>query len=236
MVALPFLKIIFLGVRQVTRPIAKQVVERAKEGRKRQLCIALGRLSLGVSGTISEWTFQEEIKAKSLKEKETDPSTEPVKGEASRSKTKVTAGCQVTTPRSRSLLGSISYGPLPELRYDPTVFLQKGGAEAFKVLVQYPYQGLWEMLRRRFFAPYPEDKLVDAGAALLLELVAFFVLAGILTYELSVQFKATAKKEALLYYRIQTLEDKLLEVEQKLERIEAQTKRKGARWSLCGVQ
>lgn len=230
MVGIPLMKVGFLALRQVTRPVAKRIVQRAKEGHNRRLCIALGRVSLGMSGAIMELSRQEEVKAaqeRSKKsKKDTDPnqkaaSSEGVKAGGSSSKTSSpplsdwAKEVGTVSPRSRSLLESISYGPLPQKKYDASVFLNpnRRTGEAMKIFILYPYQSTWELFRNRFLAPYPEDKLVDAGADLLVELMAFTILAMILSYELNLQFKSTARKEAILLARIERLEKQVARLE-----------------------
>lgn len=227
MVGIPLMKLGFLAVRQVTRPLARRIVDKAKDGTSRKVCIALGRVSLGMSGAIMELAKQEEIKAaQKKKEKEEEkrkkeeelgkavmPGTSaassiPAEGTSTKDWTK---GARAVSPRSRSLLQSLSYGPMPREKYDSTVFLDIGRqtGEAVKVLILYPYTSTWDLFRKRFLAPYPEQKLVDAGADLLLELMAFTILALILSYELNLQFKANARKEAILSARLQLLEKKV---------------------------
>eukprot|EP00796_Vickermania_ingenoplastis_P004865 gene4865-3486_t len=218
MVGLPLIKLGFLAIRQVTRPLAKRVVERAKTGTSRRVCIVLGRVSLGISGSIMELATQEEIKAKQEKASKEASAGKliPAPSMASgRKEADVTGAARVAAPRSRSLLQGVSYGPLPRERYDPSVFVDPGrsAGEAVRIFIQYPYKSTWDIFRKRFLAPYPEDKLVDAGAELLLEFTAFFILAMVLSYELYLQFKATARKEAMLYARIDALERRVAVLE-----------------------
>lgn len=244
MVGIPLMKLGFLALRQVTKPIAKKVVVRAKEGHNRRLCIFLGRVSLGLSGAIMELAQQEEVKdaqerGKKQKELEqehnaaaqkkstsegssisssTSSEMENIKNPTPSSPPPLSGfvkKVEAVSPRSRSLLESISYGPLPQKNYNSSVILNPNGrtGEAVKIFILYPYKTTWELFRNRFLAPYPEDKLVDAGADLLIELMAFTILALILSYELNLQFKSNARKEALLLARIEFLEKRVTRLE-----------------------
>lgn len=233
MTFLPLMKVGFLALRQVTRPITKRLVERAKQGHTRSFCIALGRFSLGLSGAIIELSQQEEVKAAQERAKEdkkdADPKRAHVLSQESRlRKNSGTASAspastvpdwekevRAASPRSRSLLESISYGPLPKKRYDSSVFLDpnRAAGEAINIFILYPYKSMWELFRNRFLAPYPVDKLVDAGADLLVEIMAFMILTLILSYELTLQFKATARKEAILQARLEHFERQIVRLE-----------------------
>lgn len=218
MVGLPLLKVCFLAVRQVTRPLARRIADRAKDGYSRKLCIGLGRISLGLTGAIKDLSLQQERKAVQEQAKQ------PAKDTAPPAKKDATEAARIAAPRSRSLLQTVSYGPLPREKYDPNVFIDPGRStgEAVRIFIQYPYRSMWDVFRRRFLAPYPEAKLVDAGADLLLEFTAFFILAAILSYELTLQYKANARKEEMLYARVEALEHRVARLENGNEDIEVQ--------------
>lgn len=297
MVALPALKFVFLGVRQLTRPVVRRIVTRAttKKGPTRQACIVLGRLSLGLSGVIAEWSRKEDLKLVELKrkeaeekrekaavaaavaaQKETDPAAStkshsestatPTAATGSKGATaapsapvaSITAETKrlmkealgvaegkdaihekeaaekaaaagvvevvkpqvapaIATPRSRSLLNPLTYGPAPkeaDSGYDETIFLdpKRTAGEVARVFIRYPYRSVWTVFRKTFLAPFPEQKLIDAGAELLIELLAFFILAVILAFELRQQSKVTAAKEAHLEARLTAIESTVNEL------------------------
>lgn len=229
------MKVGFLALRQATKPFTKRLVERAKVGHTRSLCIALGRFSLGLSGAIIELSQQEEVKAAQDRAKEDKKDEDPKRQHAvsQEGNLKENSGTtsaspspasslpdwekevRTASPRSRSLLESISYGPLPKKRYDSSVFLDpnRAAGEAINIFILYPYKSMWELFRNRFLAPYPVDKLVDAGADLLVEVMAFMILSLILTYELTLQFRATARKEAILQARMEHFERQIARLE-----------------------
>ncbi|KAG5483864.1 hypothetical protein CUR178_06861 [Leishmania enriettii] len=285
MVALPAFKFAFLAIRQVTRPVAKQIVSRANTKRALTycVCIGLGRVSLGLSGVISEWTRAEEQKQKAAKRKSEETNAEAdetalasrasaatiaavhsmgVVGKASATagdcETASTVGSSssttttstptpvssaakapaidaeesslaapaatsaatpaTVTPRSRSLLQSVVYGPQPKGKvvdtYDSTVFLDPSRTvgEAARVFIRYPTRSAWDVFRQTFLAPFPEDRLVAAGADLLIELVAYTVLCTLLFVELNQQSRIAAAKEAYLQSRLEAIESKVNEL------------------------
>ncbi|KPI83456.1 hypothetical protein ABL78_7512 [Leptomonas seymouri] len=305
MVALPAFKFVFLGIRQVTRPLAKQIVGRAntKRALTYRLCIGLGRFSLGLSGVISEWTRVEEQKQREAKKKSEEaqktklaqaaemerekaaeiakkaaaaamnavakstggntastamraaaaasaeaettattsrtgqpssPKEHPQQHEPAASIYKTffsppspssdtaqpatTATAATVTPRSRSLLQSVVYGPQlkdsPTDTYDSTVFLDPNRTvgEAARVFIRYPARSSWDVFRQTFLAPFPEDRLVAAGADLMIELVAYTVLCTLLVVELLQQSRTTAAKEAHVNARLEAIESKVKEL------------------------
>lgn len=305
MVALPAVKFVFLAIRQVTRPIARQIVSRAntKRALTYRMCIGLGRFSLGLSGVISEWTRAEEQKQREAKLKSeeeqkqklaqkaeaevekaaevakraaaavmhamtghhttpTDATTTAASAESSATAAppqpskpatatevaekvhaSVTASPSTTTttttttnsattttvqpapttaatvtPRSRSLLQSVVYGPQlkdsPADKYDSTVFLDPSRTvgEAARVFIRYPARSSWDVFRQTFLAPFPEDRLVAAGADLMIELVAYTVLCTLLVVELLQQARTSAAKEAHVNARLEAIEEKVNEL------------------------
>ncbi|AYU76805.1 Optic atrophy 3 protein (OPA3) [Leishmania donovani] len=269
MVALPAFKFVFLAIRQVTRPVAKQIVSRANTKRALTycVCIGLGRVSLGLSGVIAEWTRAEEQKQREAKLKAAQAAgataaknaaqvAMDVVGKASTaassSETPNTAGSSsgtntaassaakaqagkavessiattaksaatpaTVTPRSRSLLQSVVYGPQPKGgavdTYDSTVFLDlsRTVGEVARVFIRYPSRSAWDVFRQTFLAPFPEDRLVAAGADLLIELVAYTVLCTLLVVELYQQSRTSAAKEAHLQARLEAIESKVNEL------------------------
>lgn len=265
MVALPAFKFVFLAIRQVTRPIAKQIVSRANTQRATtyRVCVGLGRVSLGLSGVISEWTRAEELKQKEAKRKSEEESRAKAakaaaahagdddvkkraaaaamdvasgKGDpthASASSTTAAAASSTgtaaaapapgstpatVTPRSRSLLQSVVYGPQPKGgpadTYDSSIFLDPSRTvgEAARVFIRYPSQSAWDVFRQTFLAPFPEDRLVAAGADLLIELLAYTILCTLLVVELMQQSRTTAAKEAHLQARLEAIEAKVNEL------------------------
>ncbi|KAG5485334.1 hypothetical protein LSCM4_05970 [Leishmania orientalis] len=282
MVALPAFKFAFLAIRQVTRPVARQIVSRANTKRALTycVCIGLGRVSLGLSGVISEWTRAEEQKQKAAKRKSEETNAEAdetalasrasvatiaaVQSMGVAGKASATAsGCETAstvgssgsttttstatpvssaakapaidaeesslaatsaatpatvTPRSRSLLQSVVYGPQPKGKvvdtYDSTVFLDPSRTvgEAARVFIRYPTRSAWDVFRQTFLAPFPEDRLVAAGADLLIELVAYTVLCTLLVVELNQQSRIAAAKEAYLQSRLEAIESKVNEL------------------------
>ncbi|KPA76941.1 hypothetical protein ABB37_07320 [Leptomonas pyrrhocoris] len=308
MVALPAFKFVFLAIRQVTRPLAKQIVQRAntKRALTYRMCIGLGRVSLGLSGVIAEWTRAEEQKQREAKKKSEEaqvtrlaqaaeaemekaaemakraaeavmnavgkhsaggstaaaaavatpkvapttsatapssspgehpspqrPSTSAERTSAASSpspspsssspanavlSTPAPATAATVTPRSRSLLRSVVYGPQlkdsPADTYDSTVFLDptRTVGEAARVFIRYPARSSWDVFRQTFLAPFPEDRLVAAGADLLIELVAYTVLCTLLIVELLQQSRTTAAKEAHVNARLEAIEAKVNEL------------------------
>ncbi|KAG5510094.1 hypothetical protein JKF63_06989 [Porcisia hertigi] len=255
MVGLPAFKFIFLAIRQVTRPVTKQIVSRAntKRGLTYGVCIGLGRVSLGLSGVISEWTRVEEQKQREAKRKSEENNnnataakkTLDTRANITRNVTEVaihgankaslTEGISEATttasptgkpvatpatvaPRSRSLLQCVVYGPQPQGgvadTYDSTVFLDPSRTvgEAARVFIRYPTRSAWDVLRQTFLAPFPEDRLVAAGADLLIELVAYTVLCTLLVVELLQQSRTSAAKEAHLQARLEAIESKVNEL------------------------
>jgi hypothetical protein len=121
-------------------------------------------------------------------------------------------------PRSRSLLQSVVYGPQlkdsPTDTYDSTVFLdpKRTVGEAARVFIRYPARSSWDVFRQTFLAPFPEDRLVAAGADLMIELVAYTVLCTLLVVELMQQSRTTAAKEAHVNARLEAIEAKVNEL------------------------
>ncbi|TPP53058.1 Optic atrophy 3 protein (OPA3) family protein [Leishmania donovani] len=234
MVALPAFKFVFLAIRQVTRPVAKQIVSRANTKRALTycVCIGLGRVSLGLSGVIAEWTRAEEQKQREAKLKAAQAAGATAAknaaqvamdaGKAVESSIATTAKSAATpatvTPRSRSLLQSVVYGPQPKGgavdTYDSTVFLDlsRTVGEVARVFIRYPSRSAWDVFRQTFLAPFPEDRLVAAGADLLIELVAYTVLCTLLVVELYQQSRTSAAKEAHLQARLEAIESKVNEL------------------------
>ncbi|KAK7200684.1 Optic atrophy 3 protein (OPA3) [Novymonas esmeraldas] len=278
MVALPAFKFVFLAIRQVTRPVARQIVARAntKRALTYRVCIGLGRVSLGLSGVISEWTRAEEQKLKEAKRKSEEESSAkaaaaqaaqsaqaasdvakkaagaamdavgaaaaPVKSSAAAAAVvaepaaavvatkesssesapapagRAAATPATVTPRSRSLLQSVVYGPQPKGgvvdTYDSSVFLDPSRTvgEAARVFIRYPTRSAWDVFRQTFLDPFPEDRLVAAGADLLIELVAYTVLCTLLVVELLQQSRTSAAKEAHLQARLEAIESKVNEL------------------------
>ncbi|KAG5484726.1 hypothetical protein LSCM1_06547 [Leishmania martiniquensis] len=284
MVALPAFKFAFLAIRQVSRPVAKQIVSRAntKRGVTYCVCIGLGRFSLGLSGVISEWTRAEERKQQAAKRTSEEKAAEAgesapredaavaamgaagkasatasgceaaaaaatAAGSSSSLSTATTATATTTaamkaqaidavessaaataansaatpatvTPRSRSLLQSVVYGPQPQGKvvdtYDSSVFLDPSRTvgEAARVFIRYPTRSAWDVFRQTFLAPFPEDRLVAAGADLLIELVAYTLLCTLLVVELHQQSRMSAAKEAHLQARLEAIEAKVNEL------------------------
>lgn len=298
MVALPAFKFVFLAIRQVTRPVAKQIVQRAntKRALTYHMCIGLGRFSLGLSGVIAEWTRAEEQKQREAKKKSeeaqkvklaqaaeagvekaaevakkaAEAAIHAVSGQHSSRKEKEKAAATAAgaveaevaaamsadaqsppqpaptstgqaptssstssssstvqpppvtlatvVPRSRSLLQSVVYGP--QLKdsatdtYDSTVFLdpKRTVGEAARVFIRYPARSSWDVFRQTFLAPFPEDRLVAAGADLMIELVAYTVLCTLLVVELMQQSRTTAAKEAHVNARLEAIEAKVNEL------------------------
>ncbi|CCW60434.1 unnamed protein product [Phytomonas sp. EM1] len=253
MAPLPVLKFFFLGVRQLTKPVAKHVVARAnaKRGITRKLCIGLGRISLGLSGVITEWSNNEmrrqiENNQRMMRENRNitetvhrlDSTVGKLSGE-SRSENKIVqdGGVNTTfsssvvgmdlgtphtietsksvnaiasaTPRSRSLLEVLTYGPAPKesQAYSSRVFVNPMGLAGgvARIFIRQSYQSAWVVFRTTFFSPFPEERLLSAGVDLMIELLAYIVLASLLFWELSIQSKANAAKEA----RIDEMESKL---------------------------
>lgn len=242
---LPAIKFVFLAIRQVTRPIAKQIVARANAKRAvtHRLCIGLGRVSLGLSGVISEWSRTEERKQVEAKKKTEEEAHQKLKNAGSAADVSATPAAEAhrdltaaaavgesqsssatkaevttATPRSRSLLQSIVYGPQTKDTsadaYDGTVFLDpsRTAGEAARVFIRYPYRSTWDVFRQTFLAPFPEDRLVAAGADLLIELLAYTVLCTLLVIELLQQSKASAAKEAHVQARLEAIESKINEL------------------------
>ncbi|CAG9570158.1 conserved hypothetical protein [Leishmania major strain Friedlin] len=268
MVALPAFKFVFLAIRQVTRPVAKQIVSRANTKRALTYCVCmgLGRVSLGLSGVIAEWTRAEEQKQREARLKtaqatgagavqsaaqaamdvvgktSTASGSEPPNtvgsssgtdtamssaakaqaGKAVESSIATTAKSAATpatvTPRSRSLLQSVVYGPQPKGgtvdTRDSTVFLDlsRTVGEVARVFIRNPSRSAWDVFRQTFLAPFPEDRLVAAGADLLIELVAYTVLCTLLVVELYQQSRTSAAKEAHLQARLEAIESKVNEL------------------------
>lgn len=252
MVALPAFKFVFLAIRQVTRPVAKQIVSRANTKRAVTycVCIGLGRVSLGLSGVIAEWTRAEEQKQREAKLKaaktaqvtnasaaknaaevamdvvgkastaasSSEPTTMAGSGSGTTTTAKSAATPTTVTPRSRSLLQSVVYGPQPKGgavgTYNSTVFLDlsRTVGEAARVFIRYPSRSAWDVFRQTFLAPFPEDRLVAAGADLLIELVAYTVLCTLLVVELCQQSRTSAAKEAHLQARLEAIESKVNEL------------------------
>lgn len=121
-------------------------------------------------------------------------------------------------PRSRSLLQSVVYGPQlkdsPADTYDSTVFLdpKRTVGEAARVFIRYPGRSSWDVFRQTFLAPFPEDRLVAAGADLMIELVAYTVLCTLLVVELLQQSRTSAAKEAHVNARLEAIEAKVNEL------------------------
>lgn len=121
-------------------------------------------------------------------------------------------------PRSRSLLQSVVYGPQlkdsPTDTYDSTVFLdpKRTVGEAARVFIRYPARSSWDVFRQTFLAPFPEDRLVAAGADLMIELVAYTVLCTLLVVELMQQSRTSAAKEAHVNARLEAIEAKVNEL------------------------
>ncbi|CCW67685.1 unnamed protein product [Phytomonas sp. Hart1] len=253
MVPLPVFKFVFLGIRQLTKPITKHVVARAnaKKGITHKVCIGLGRISLGLSGVITEWSnkemqkqakneeFTEEENRKAAKtpskleseaiefggESPSGGNAAPQnkanpKSSSSMAKTdlnfpqgmeskKSVNAIASATPRSRSLLEVLTYGPQPKEsdRYDSSIFVNPrwlaGGVA--RILIGQSYHSAWAVFRTTFLSPFPEERLVNAGVDLLIEMLAYMVLASLLFWELSIQSKANAAKEA----KIDEMEKKL---------------------------
>ncbi|EPY35254.1 hypothetical protein STCU_01173 [Strigomonas culicis] len=249
MVALPAVKFVFLGIRQLTRPVVRRVVTRAMERRSvtYKVCIVLGRVSLGFTGVIAEWSRTEQQKrlegkkkmeesaraeaAKKAAEAEEEKAVAPPAititsalrkaepapaAEAEAEKLHHTSLDSLVAPRSRSLLAEITYGPLPKEQdtYDRSVFLdpKRTAGEAARVFIWHPYRSAWDVFRQTFLVPFPEKRLVDAGAELLIELSAYVVLALLLFWELQQQSRAAAAKEAHLQARLEAIEAKVNEL------------------------
>lgn len=232
MVALPAMKFVMLGIRQLTKPVVKQVVTHAstKRGITYTACIWLGRVSLGLSGVIAEWSRTEVLKntesPRKLKEEQGQSAGTDAEHEAKRAIGAEEAAppegddtphvvhlpASIVTPRSRSLLTTLTYGPPPkEDTYDVSVFVdpKRTVGEAARVFIRHPYRSTWFVFRMTFLAPFPAKRLVSAGAELLIELLAYTVLAMMLFFELRQQFAAAAAKEAHLQARLEAIEEKL---------------------------
>ncbi|EPY37923.1 hypothetical protein AGDE_06010 [Angomonas deanei] len=111
----------------------------------------------------------------------------------------------------------MTYGPLPKDStdtYDKTVFLdpKRSVGEATRVFIRHPYRSSYDVFRHNFLSPFPEKRLVDAGAELLIELLAYVVMATILYIELKQQWKTTAAKEAYVNSRLEAVEAKVNEL------------------------
>lgn len=122
------------------------------------------------------------------------------------------------TPRSRSLLQSVVYGPQSKESttdtYDSSVFLDPSRTvgEAARVFIRYPARSSWDVFRQTFLAPFPEDRLVAAGADLMIELVAYTVLCTLLVVELLQQSRNASAKEAHVNARLEAIEAKVNEL------------------------
>lgn len=252
MVALPAFKLVFLGIRQLTRPIAKRIVARAtsKHGITYSMCIGLGRVSLGMSGVIAEWSGKEARRRSELQkragETEGGPSTVQPKdddggdggGDGRGHRSRKTSGTaeeaasaaasstekehvvtlpRIVTPRSRSLLEPIMYGPAVEgkAQDDNADFLVSGrrtpGA-VMRVLIVQPYQSAWHVFKASFLAPFPEKRLVDAGADFMIELIAYTVLALLLVIEMRQASRSASAKEEHVNARLDAIEEKINEL------------------------
>lgn len=229
------MKVGLLAVRQITRPLARQFVVHAKRGRMRTCCIVLGRCSLGMTSAIKLLSRQEKLEEAQKQAqlmKEAKPHQDPVIDVLSSSLPNASTptsfanqiqqewarGTRAVSQRSRSLLQSLTYGPVPKEKYDPSLFLDHGSPkEAPKLHIFYPYTSRWKLFRQEFASTYPEQQLIDAGADFLLEIVAFTILTALLSYELNIQFKANARKESIINARIDRLERKIARMQEKYD-------------------
>ena len=75
-----------------------------------------------------------------------------------------------------------------------------------------PVQSVVQTFRRRFYAPVPEKVLCDAGAEVLVEVLAYLIAALILAYEYASSTNSAKEKEAYLLARIDALEEKVREL------------------------
>ncbi|KEG13677.1 hypothetical protein DQ04_00851030 [Trypanosoma grayi] len=73
-------------------------------------------------------------------------------------------------------------------------------------------QSAWQTFRTAFFAPFDEERLVGAGAEVLIELLVYSVLVVVLYLELRTSSQSAEAKERQLLQRIDALERKVNEL------------------------
>lgn len=63
------------------------------------------------------------------------------------------------TPRSRSLLQNITYGPLPKWATEDEAYIflnaSRSSGEAARLFIRHPYRSTWYVFSATFLAPFP---------------------------------------------------------------------------------
>ncbi|EKF39238.1 hypothetical protein MOQ_000541 [Trypanosoma cruzi marinkellei] len=196
MAPLPAFKFFFLAIRQISKPVVKATVSRAKREKTitRALCLSLGRFSLGISCVIEKWN------AEDIPRRGDGLGTNS--GSSAAKENQVREGFLVA-PRSRSLL-----------QKNTTSGGSDGTQRIGRLFLRLPMQTAWGAFRSAYSSSIDEERLVKIGAEVLIELLVYSILSAALYFELSTASKASEAKEAGLLQRIEALERKVNELVQ----------------------
>ncbi|EKG07180.1 hypothetical protein TCSYLVIO_001694 [Trypanosoma cruzi] len=196
MAPLPAFRFFFLAIRQISKPVVKATVSRAKREATitRALCLSLGRFSLGISCVIEKWNSEDTTRR--------SDGSWANSGRSDARENQAKEGFLVA-PRSRSLLQkNVAPGG------------SDGTQRIGRLFLRLPMQTAWGAFRSAYSPSIDEERLVKIGAEVLIELLVYSILSAALYFELSTASKASEAKEACLLQRIEALERKVNELVQ----------------------